>query len=92
MLLTLIKRELQWCLNSQQRPSGWLPGRHILSAHCPLIDNQIRPPSSGIPVDDIRLILLSDRRKLLSAPSRPAVFMQERCKVSPSFPFAPGVF
>jgi hypothetical protein len=33
-----------------------------------------------------------DRSKLASAPSRPAVFPQERPKVFPGFAFAPGVF
>jgi len=56
-----------------------------------LVDNQIRPTSSSIPVDDVRLILFSDRRKLLSAPSRPAVFPQERSKVFPCFAFMPGI-
>src|SRR3984893_16130415 len=62
--------------------------RHDLSGS---VDYQIRPTSSSIPVDDIRLILFSDRRKLSGTPGRPAIFPQERLKLRPYFPFAPGV-
>jgi hypothetical protein len=56
------------------------------------VDNQIRQTQfrhTGI--DDARLVLLCDRRKLSSAPSRPAIFTQERSKVFPCFAFAPSV-
>ena len=69
----------------------WLSGCHILTVHSPLIDNQIRSTSFSIPVDDIRLIRFSDRRKLFSATGRSTVFPQKRSKICPCFPFAPGV-
>jgi hypothetical protein len=55
------------------------------------VDYQIRPLSSGIPVDDIRLMLFSDRCKLIGAPRRPAVLPQERSQIPPCSAFAPGV-
>ena len=55
------------------------------------MDNQIRPTSSSIPVDDIILILLCDRRKLSSASGGPTVFPQERSKVCSCFAFLPSV-
>jgi hypothetical protein len=55
------------------------------------VDYQIRPTSSSRPVEDIRLIVLSNRRELSSTPGRPAIFPQERLKLRPYFPFAPGV-
>src|SRR6202040_3359259 len=62
--------------------------RHDLSGS---VDYQIRPTSSSIPVDEKRLLLFSDRGKLSSTPGRPTVFTQERSKVFPCIPFAPGV-
>jgi hypothetical protein len=57
------------------------------------VDNQIRQTSPGIPVDDAARILSPwiDCSKLIGAPSGPAVITQERPKVCPCFPFAPGV-
>jgi hypothetical protein len=58
-----------------------------------LVANQIRPTSPGIAVNDAARIpcFRMDRSKLSSAASRPTVFPQEISKVSPHFPFAPGV-
>jgi hypothetical protein len=55
------------------------------------VDNEIRPTSSSRPIEDIRLIVLSDCRELRGTPSTPAVRPQKRSKVFPCFPFAPGV-
>jgi hypothetical protein len=54
------------------------------------LDNQIRPTSPTISVDDARLILLCDRRKSFCTTSGPAVFTQERSKVRPCCAFPPS--
>ncbi len=63
------------------------------TTHRILVDNQIRPTTSGTPVNDTARIsrLRMDRSELFRTTSRPAVFMQERCKVHPCFTFVPGV-
>jgi hypothetical protein len=55
--------------------------------------NQIRTISSGTAVDDAARILSPwvDCSKLIGAPSRPAVFPQERFNVCPSFSFLPRI-
>ena len=80
----------RWCgtLYAAFRSAAALTMRHDLSGS---LDNEIRPTSSSRPIEDIRLIVLSDCRELRGTPSRPAVFAQERSKVFPCFPFAPGV-
>src|SRR6266851_9718069 len=63
------------------------------TTHRILVDNQIRPTTSGTPVNDTARIsrFRMDRSKLGCAPSRPAVLAQERCKVCPCFAFMPSV-
>jgi hypothetical protein len=58
-----------------------------------LVDNQIRPTSSGAAVNHAARIscLRMDRSELFRASSRPAVLTQERRQFAPCFAFVPSI-
>ena len=89
------KSELDVCAAQPRTPSSEREKVYsrLAANRSGLVDNQIRTISSGTAVDDAARILSLwiDCGELFRAPSRPAVFPQERSKVFPCFAFAPSV-
>jgi hypothetical protein len=65
----------------------------VIFSEAPFIDDEVRPTISGAAVDDASRIpfLWINCSKLISAPSRPAVFPQEHRQIAPCATFLPGV-